>query len=172
MELKSDSFDVVWSQFVLYFIPDALAAMKEFGRVAKAGGKISVALLVDSLRQNHPEDPFLQPLIERLVAEIIPGFQAKAVPELFGKAGLVDVSLDIRTDPIYNTIGKGKPEQTRNLHEALAGPISKLTHIFVSKEKGSAFLEDFIAYFEREDTSMISTYLAATGTVPASLAVP
>jgi len=172
MELTSGSFDVVWSQFVLYFIPDASAAMKEFRRVAKVGGKVSVALHGDPLQQNHPEDPSLQPLIERLVAESIPGYQAKALPELFSKTGLVDINLDIRTDPIYTTIGKAKPEQTRNIREVLAGPISKLTHIFGSKEKGSAFLEDLIAYFEREDTSAITTYWVTTGTVPASPTVP
>lgn len=165
--LDTASVDVVWSQFVLYFVPDPQAAVLEFQRVARNGGRVMVAVQERALCQNHPEDPILQPLIDRLVSAAISDWESKALPEMFREAKLTGINLDICVDKIYTAIGKASVAQVRNVREVLAGPISARTDLFCSEEGAATFLEDWVAYLERDDTSTITSYWVVSGQVTA-----
>ena len=164
--LDTGSVDVVWSQFVIYFVPDRQAAVNEFRRVTRPGGRVMVAVHDHPLRKNHPEDPELQPLIDRLVTEALPGWRSMAMPDMFRSAGLSEVGLDISVDSIYSAIGSASAAQTRNVREVLAGPISARSEIFGSESNAAKFLDNLIRYLERDDTSTITTYWLAHGRVP------
>lgn len=166
MPLASDDFDVVWSQFVLYFLPDAFAAVKEFKRVTRAGGRVSVALHDGPLVRNFPEEPGLQPKLERLVDQILPKWTNMALPQMFGRAGLANIEVDIRTDKIFTMIGRASPSQLQNVEEVLSGPARKLAHIFGSPENADTFLKELSTYLLREDTSTITTYWVVSGEIP------
>ena len=164
--LEAGCVDAVWSQFVIYFVPDRQAAVNEFRRVTRPGGRVMVAVHDHPLRKNHPEDPELQPLIDRLVTEALPGWRSMAMPDMFCSAGLSEVGLDISVDSIYSAVGTASAAQTRNVREVLAGPISARSEIFGSESDAAKFLENLIRYLERDDTSTITTYWLAHGRVP------
>jgi SAM-dependent methyltransferase len=164
--LDTGCIDVVWSQYVLYFVPDPQAAVNEFKRVTRSKGRVMVAVHERTLCQNHPEDPKLQPLIDRLISEILPGWQSKALPDMLRRAGLAEIDADISFENIYTMIGPASAAQTRNVREVLAGPISARPEIFGSENKASEFLESLIRYLERDDTSTFSPYWLAQGRVP------
>jgi ubiquinone/menaquinone biosynthesis C-methylase UbiE len=54
------SFDAVWSQFVLYFLPRPEDAVRELRRVTKPVGQITVALHYAPWTHHYPVDPALQ----------------------------------------------------------------------------------------------------------------
>ncbi len=164
--LETGSIDVLWSQFVLYFVPDPQLAITEFQRVTRPSGLIMAAVQERALCQNYPEDPQLQALIDQFISAIIPGWQSKALPQMLRLAGLTDVSLEICVDNIYTMIGSASPAQIQNVREVLAGPISSRMDLFDSPSKAGKFLEDWIAYLKRDDTTTITTYWVAKGHVP------
>ena len=164
--LEAGCVDAVWSQFVIYFVPDRQAALNEFRRVTRPGGRVMVSVHDRTLCKNHPEDPELQPLIDRLVTEALPGWRSMAMPDMFRSAGLSEVGLDISIDSIYSAIGSASSAQTRNVREVLAGPIAARAEIFGSESAASEFLENLVRYLERDDTSTITTYWMAHGRVP------
>ena len=164
--LEAGCVDAVWSQFVIYFVPDRQAAVNEFRRVTRPKGRVMVAVHDRTLCNNQPEDPELQPLIDRLISEAIPGWRSMALPDILRRAGLSEIDLDISVDKTFSMIGPASAAQARNVREVLAGPISARAEIFGSESDASEFLENLVRYLERDDTSTITTYWLAHGRVP------
>ena len=87
------------------------------------------------------------------------------MPDKFRRAALEAITFDICVDNIYTVIGTASAEHIRNVQEVLAGPISARPEIFGSNEKALAFMQNWIRFLEREDTSTITTYWVVKGLV-------
>ena len=161
------SFDIVWSQYVLYFVPDPAIAVTELRRMTRPGGRIIVKTHERPLTINFPEDPRLQSLIEMLIDTALAGWQGKRLPSLFKDAGLTDIELEIEIDRIYTFLGAIDADRRRNVEEAGVAATKRLAHLFRGADKAQAFLADWLAYLDRDDTSTITTSWIATGRVPA-----
>src|SRR5208282_3031344 len=70
MPFADASFDAVWSQFVLYFLPRPEDAVRELRRVAKPGGQVTVALHHVPWTHHYPVDPALQPDLDLVMPAI------------------------------------------------------------------------------------------------------
>lgn len=160
------SFDQVWSQFVLYFVPDPEAVLREFRRVTKPGGLVCVAFHDEPLGRLDPPDPELDEAGRRIRQAILGKFESRQVPMMFQRAGLVDVDVEIETDQIYTSIGSITAERRRNVEEMLSGPIRKFSYLFGSAEGAERFLARRLAYLDRPDTSSITAYWVVKGRVP------
>ena len=114
-----------------------------------------VAVRDHPLRKNHPEDPELQPLIDRLVTEALPGWRSMAMPDMFRSAGLSEVGLDIPSKVFLPAIGSASAAQTRNVREVLPPDFSAVGDIRIQSD-AAKFLENLIRYLERDDTSTIT----------------
>lgn len=166
LPFEAATFDQVWSQFVLYFVPDPNAVLREFRRVTKPGGLVCVALHDETLGRLDPPDPELEGPRERFRQAILGKFESRQVPMMFRRAGLVDIDVEIETDRIYTSIGSISPEQRRNVEEMLSGPIRKFAHIFGGAEAAERYLAARLAYLDRADTSSITAYWVVKGRVP------
>ena len=164
LPFEDGAFDLVWCQFVLFFVPDAQATVNEFARVARRGGQVKVAIHQRTMLDNHPVEPEVQEDLEELVEAILSGWRVNRLPEMFRSAGLDRIDLDISTDRIYTMIGRASDDQIRNVREVLSKPIATFTDIFGSEEAGEEFLENLLAYLRRDDTSTITPYYVFTAT--------
>ncbi|MGG5890948.1 class I SAM-dependent methyltransferase, partial [Falsiroseomonas sp. HC035] len=72
------SFDIIWSQFVLYFLSKPEAAVAEFRRVLRPGGRVVIALHESLL--HHPENPFLQARLDRVRTGLLDICLARRLP--------------------------------------------------------------------------------------------
>jgi ubiquinone/menaquinone biosynthesis C-methylase UbiE len=87
------SFDIIWSQFVLYFLSKPEAAVAEFRRVLRPGGGVVIALHEGLL--HHPENPSLQARLDRVRSGLLDIFLARRLPLMLRDAGFADIAVQI-----------------------------------------------------------------------------
>lgn len=102
LPFESTSFDVVVSQFLLMFVPDRVAVLREMWRVLAPGGRLAVAVwsdseraagyavLADIARRRTSEE-----VAAALEAPFVLGNEAELMA-LFASAGLPDAQLEAR----------------------------------------------------------------------------
>jgi SAM-dependent methyltransferase len=108
------SFDLVWSRFVLYFLPDPEAAITEFKRLVRPGGIVILSLHNWTSLINFPEDEILRGRQDRAFGAIAGMSLAPKVPSMLSAAGFGDISVEIELDPIYTAIGNVGADSRRN----------------------------------------------------------
>jgi SAM-dependent methyltransferase len=150
------TFDVVWSQFVLYFLPDPQQAVREFRRVTKPGGKVVAALhkfpaYIDP--DDFPERPQMDAIVDFVIGKCPP----ETVPRLFANAGLTDIDVVIERDRIYSKLGGPvDAARRRNSEEVLASVPTELR----------AAADAWLRYLDRPDTNVIVGYWLTKGAAP------
>jgi len=150
------TFDFVWSQFVLYFVPDPQKVVRELRRVTKPGGRVVAALhklpaLID------PDDFAERSQIEQIVSYVIGRCPPETVPRLFARAGLTGVDVIIERDLVYSKLGGPiDAAHRRNVLEVLSTVPSEM----------HPAVDAWLAYLDRPDTNVIAGYWVTTGVVP------
>jgi ubiquinone/menaquinone biosynthesis C-methylase UbiE len=166
LDYPDATFDLVWSQFVVYFLPDPGSVIKEFRRVTRPGGQVFVAVHDEPLGRLDPAESDIEVPLGRFRDAIHSNFESRRLPMMFRRAGLVDIKVNIETDRIYTKIGAMPPEQRRNIEDVLTGSFQKMAHLFGGELEADRFLTKLLAYLERTDTSSITAYLVVEGHVP------
>ena len=146
------SFDFVWSQFVLYFLPSPEAAIREFRRVLRLGGTVAVTLQEGGLTTHSPVEPDLQARAEKVIFGLMDAQVARRTAPMLLAAGFEGISVAIEADPIYTVIGAIAPDKRRNAEELLGPAMPRIAALLGSLGEAERFLSDILAYFDRPDT--------------------
>lgn len=162
------SFDVIWSQFVLYFLPDPEEALRDFRRVIKPGGAVVVSLHDRTMLTNFPVHPRLQQRLERVIYGVADVELARKLPLMFQSCGFGDISVETETDHIYTMIGQVDPPHRRNVSDILRSGLPRNADILGSPDEAQAFLADCLAYLDRPDTCSYTTLWVVKAIAPAS----
>jgi SAM-dependent methyltransferase len=160
------SFDVVWSQFVLYFLPDPEAALKEFRRLLKPGGTVLISLYYKPILTNYPEESALQGELKRVIYGLGDFDIAHKLPSMLQHVGFHEISVEIEGDRIYTKIGRIAPEPRRNVAEILGSGLPRIAETLGGPTEAEAFLADLLAYLDRPDTSSFTTLWIVKGVAP------
>ncbi len=160
------SFDVIWSHFVLYFLPYPEAALREFRRVVRPGGTVLIALGESSYLMNFPEDPALQARLERVMPGLLDIRLARKLPLMLSAAGFGGISVEIELDRVHTVIGRVAPERRRNTEEMFGSSLSRIAEVLGGQAEADAFLADLLAYLDRPDTCSYSTLWVVAGIAP------
>ena len=88
LNFPDSSFDVIWSRFVLYFLPSPEDAIREFRRVLRPGWLLPATTLID-----HPEDADLRNRRTRAFSSILNGNLPQKLPSMLSECGFRDVSV-------------------------------------------------------------------------------
>jgi ubiquinone/menaquinone biosynthesis C-methylase UbiE len=162
------SFDVIWSRFVLYFLPNPAQAIAEFMRVLRPAGSLIVTLHNWTTLINYPEDPSLQDRQRRLQASAIADMHlAPKLPSMLAAAGFSDVTVEIELDPIYSAVGSMSEGGLRNYSEVFTAAIDRVAATLGGRAEAERFIEDSLAYFSRPDTYTYSLLWTIKGVAPA-----
>jgi SAM-dependent methyltransferase len=103
------TFDVVWSQFVLYFLEDPKRAMQGFRRITKPGGKV-VAALHQLPAFNFPTDAEVLEPMGAFTRLILAGLRPEAMPSSFTKSDLrMSGSMSSWTASTASCLGRQMP---------------------------------------------------------------
>jgi SAM-dependent methyltransferase len=119
LRFEKASFDVVWSRFVLYFLPQPEIAIAEFRRILRPGGEIVVALHNWSTLIDYPDDTDLRHRRTRVFSSIADMHLAPKMPSILSAGGFHNVSVEIELDRVYSAIGSIGAEARRNYVEVL-----------------------------------------------------
>jgi len=168
LNYANESFDVIWSRFVLYFLPSPEAAISEFRRVIRPNGTVVIALHNWSLLINYPEDSGLQNRQQRVFSGMADTRLAQKLPSMLRAANFRDVGVEIELDPIYTAIGSIQPDKRRNFVEVLSAGIGRVAEILGGRLEADAFVSDLLAYLDRPDTYTYSTLWTIKGIAPDS----
>jgi SAM-dependent methyltransferase len=161
------SFDVIWSRFVLYFLPTPETAIAEFMRVLRPTGTLIVTLHNWTTLINYPEDPGLQDLQRRVLSSGIADMHlAPKLPSMLTRAGFRDVSVEIELDPIYSAVGSMSESGLRNFSEVFNAAFDRVAATLGSRAESERFIKESLAYFSRPDTYTYSLLWTIKGSAP------
>lgn len=166
LPFPDNTFDLVWSQYVLYFVPDPHAVLTELLRVTRPGGEVVMRLDERTMTLNHPIDDALQAKVEVLIDAILGGWRNVTLPEKFWQAGYTDVRAAVEFDGLYTIAGKATPEQHRNVAEVLQKPLAAYADRLGGPAAAEAFLAEWLAYLDRPDTFTATPAWIVRGRVP------
>jgi ubiquinone/menaquinone biosynthesis C-methylase UbiE len=152
LRFEKASFDVVWSRFVLYFLPQPEIAIAEFRRILRPGGEIVVALHNWSTLIDYPDDTDLRHRRTRVFSSIADMHLAPKMPSMLSAGGFRNVSVEIEFDRVYSAIGSIGAEARRNYVEVLHAGMERAVESLGSRSEAERFVADLLAYLDRPDT--------------------
>jgi SAM-dependent methyltransferase len=166
LPFESGSFDFVFCRFLMEYLPDKRQALQEMVRICRGGGKILLQDLDGQLLWHWPEDPELQPTIDRVVRHLAStGFDPLVGRKLFNlcfEAGLVDIKVQI--DPYHVYAGAIVKEQLDLWQTKLEIAKPQLKKVLGTHEAAVNYSERFLAYLRRPDTLTYSCLFTVSGT--------
>jgi ubiquinone/menaquinone biosynthesis C-methylase UbiE len=163
------SFDVVWSRFVLYFLPCPEDAIREFRRVLRPGGEVVVALHNFPNMIDHPEDAELRNRRTRAFSAILDGDLPQKLPSMLSQCGFRDVSVEIELDRIYSALGPISAEGRRNYAEVLQAGMERIAQSLGSQVEAERLITDLFEYLDRSDTYTYSLLWMIKGHMPSAV---
>jgi SAM-dependent methyltransferase len=155
------SLDIIWSQFVLYFLARPGAGVAEFRRVLRPGGRVVVALHESLL--HHPDNPSLQARLDRVMPGLLDIRLARRLPMMLRAAGFADVVVEIELDPVYTAIGRIGDGSRRNFAEITGSALPRIAEILGGQNEAEVFRADLLAWLDRPDTCSYSLLWTVSG---------
>jgi ubiquinone/menaquinone biosynthesis C-methylase UbiE len=166
LPFRDGAFDLVWSKYVLQWLKDPAPAVAELRRVTAPGGSV-ICSSFDGFAVTHwPEDPMVQGDAERVFSELVDPFIGRKMASLFAQAGLTDLAVHFEPDRLFTNVGQIDPERRRNWVEQLTAARPHIARIMGDEGLADQFVEAFLSFQDRPDTSSYTTLFFVRGTVP------
>jgi ubiquinone/menaquinone biosynthesis C-methylase UbiE len=162
----NDTFDVVYSRFLLEYLPNPQIAVGEMKRVCKPGGTVILQDLDGQLLWHYPEDADLQQRIEIALEHLgKTGFDPLIGRKLFWmlKQASFD-EIEVIIEPYHFYPGRISDKEYREWELKLDIAKSTIAPVFGEKE-AERLKADFLMYLSREDTFTYSNLVSAYGHV-------
>jgi len=165
LPFESNSFDVVFSRFLMEYVPDKQLAVREMSRVCVPGGTLLLQDLDGQLVWHFPEDPQLQKDTERVLSILAgTGFDPFVGRKLFSLClGAPLRDLRVQVDPYHLYAGRIDEKEFANWQSKLEIARPQIKAALGSDEAAQNFTERFLAYLQNPATltySCLFTVLA------------
>jgi SAM-dependent methyltransferase len=169
LPFETGAFDLVFSRFLLEYLPDKQAAVREMVRVCGLGGRVLLQDLDGQLLWHFPEDADLQKTTERVVSRLAStGFDPFVGRKLFSLClGAALTDLNVQVDPYHLYAGSIDEKQLSLWQTKLEIARPQLKSILGSDDAALAFSAHFLEYLRRPDTLTYSCLFTVTGVKPA-----
>ena len=168
LPFDAGSFDLVFSRFLMEYLPDKPAAVREMARVCSPGGKLLLQDLDGQLVWHYPEDAELQHTTETILNHLAgTGFDPFVGRKLFSLclgAPLSDVSVQI--DPYHLYAGRIDDKQFSQWQSKLEIARPQLAAALGSEEAAWKYSERFLEYLRCPETLTYSVLFTVTATKP------
>lgn len=160
-----DSFDLVWSKYVLQWVNQPVDAVAEFKRVTKPGGVV-VCSNFDGFGVTHyPENSVWQADAEKIFKASVDPFVGRKMYQMFRQVGLDNIVIDVEPDRLFNCIGSIDPERRLNWAVQFQAAKDKWVDVLGSAEPVEQFIDGFLTYQDSADTTTLCHLFFARGTV-------
>jgi ubiquinone/menaquinone biosynthesis C-methylase UbiE len=166
LPFSNDSFDIIWTKYLLQWVSSPMQAMREFVRVLKPGGLL-VSANFDGFAVTHePPDPAIQPMTEFVFGNLVDSFIGRKMAGMCRECDLVDIDVKMEADRVYTVIGKIDAERRRNWEVQWSGARTPVAKLLGSESLADAFIEKFMAYEDRRDTATYCTLYIVSARKP------
>lgn len=170
LPFESGHFDVLWSKHLLQWVKERGAALKEFKRVVRSGGRIICCNFDGVWASHHPADLSLQRDIDRFfdAMEREVGFDrilGRKLPSLFIELGLEDITVDFIPDRAFGGFG-GDPEKRWNWESQWNSALQFNTRVYGSLEKAQEVGQRLLERVGRADVYWFCALFYVQGRIP------
>jgi ubiquinone/menaquinone biosynthesis C-methylase UbiE len=166
LPFADDSFDLVWSKYVLQWVNQPVDAVAEFKRVTKPGGVV-VCCNFDGCGVTHyPEDSVWQADAEKIFNATVDPFVGRKMYQMFREVGLDNIVVDVEPDRLFNCFGSIDPERRSNWQVQFRAAKDKWVDVLGSSERVERFIDEFLAYQDSAETATLCHLFFVRGTVP------
>jgi ubiquinone/menaquinone biosynthesis C-methylase UbiE len=163
LPFPNGAFDVVWSKYVLQWLDHPQAAIAELRRVTKPGGQVLCCNFDGFAVTNWPEDPQVQPHLDRVFPALVDPFIGRKMAPMFREAGLTEITVAIEADHLYTVIGAIDPPRRQNWVEQHTAARLYVAQVVGSEQEAAAFAEAHLAYMDRADTCSYTALYFVSG---------
>lgn len=160
------SFDIIWTKYVLQWVTEPMRAMHELARVLKPGGLLVSANFDGFALTHEPPDLAIQPMAEFIFGNLVDSFIGRKMAGMCRDCGLVDIDVKMEADRVYTVVGKIDAERRRNWEVQWSGARKPVANFLGSEALADAFIEKFMAYEDRSDTSTFCTLYIVSARKP------
>jgi SAM-dependent methyltransferase len=168
LPFEADSFDLVFSRFLIEYLPDKLRAVQEMARVCGPGGKLLLQDLDGQLVWHYPEDVELQNATERILSHLTStGFDPFVGRKLFSLClGAALTNLSVQVDPYHLYAGCINEKEFSQWQSKLDIALPQMVAALGSKEAAQEYSGRFLEYLRRPETLTYSCLFTVTATKP------
>jgi ubiquinone/menaquinone biosynthesis C-methylase UbiE len=160
------SVDLIWTQFVLYFLPRPELALAEFRRLLRPGGRMVAVLHEDPMMKHEPRNSELDARLQQVIPRLVDIGLVRRLPMMLRALGFRVVVVEVELDPIYTAIGPIGAAQRRNLAEILGSARGRIAEILGGAAAADSFLADLLAFLDDPGTSSYTTLWMVAATAP------
>lgn len=165
LPFPEDSFDLVWSKYVLQWVNDPAGAVAEFKRVTKPGGSI-VCCNFDGFGVTHyPEEAAWHDDAEKIFHASVDPFVGRKMYAMFREVGLENIVVDVEPDRLFNCFGSIDAERRKNWEVQFRAAKDKWANVLGSAERVERFSDQFLSYQDRPDTVTLCNLFFVRATV-------
>jgi ubiquinone/menaquinone biosynthesis C-methylase UbiE len=165
MELRSNSFDLVYSRMLLQYLKEKERAVSEMARVCKPGGTVLLQDLDGQLLWHYPENPSVQRTLEKVVTALsATGFDPFVGRKLFWlaqSAGLMNI--EVQAESYHLIAGEADANILRQWELKLEIARPQLARVLGSEHEAERQSAAFLEYLRRPDTLTYSTVFTVAG---------
>ena len=155
LPFASASFDLIWSKYVLFFVPEPLDALAEFHRTTKQGGTVVVVLNDWAGIVLSPPDESIQQRLQSIANRVIHLSLPTQLPSMTLQCGFADVSVELETDKVLTCTGSIDPQSRWNHLTELTAAMPYAVEALGSQAAYDIFVADWFGYLDRPDTCTI-----------------
>jgi ubiquinone/menaquinone biosynthesis C-methylase UbiE len=168
LPFEADSFDLVFSRFLMEYLPDKPRGVQEMARVCRPGGKLLLQDLDGQLMWHYPEDMELQKNIERVLNHLArTGFDPFVGRKLFSlclEATLKNISVQV--DPYHLYAGSIDEKQFLQWQTKLEIARPQLVAALGSEDAAQDYSRRFLEYLRHPETLTYSCLFTVMATKP------
>jgi ubiquinone/menaquinone biosynthesis C-methylase UbiE len=161
------TFDLVYSRFLLEYLPDKQRAVGEMARVCSPGGRVLLQDLDGQLLWHFPEDAELQEGVRRVLHALSErGFDPFVGRKLFSlckAAGLTDIRVSAES---YHLYAGAIDEHASSLWREKFDIVLPVAAGVLGEPAAIALRERFLQYLRRDDSLTYSVMFTVHGTKP------
>jgi SAM-dependent methyltransferase len=165
---EENAFDLVFSRFLVEYLPKKDLAIQEMTRVCSPGGKVLLQDLDGQLIWHYPEDPEIQAVTEKILGYLAgTGFDPFVGRKLFSlclNANLVAV--DVKVDSYHLYAGKISDKEYLEWKSKLEIAMPQMAAALGSDKAAQDYMGKFLHYLLRPDTLTYSSLFTVAGSKP------
>lgn len=168
LPFPDDTFDSIYTRFLLEYLVDRDQAVSEIHRVCKPGGKIMLQDLDAQLVTNWPITDNLSSTIDKIIDSLADsGFDPFVGRKLYSMArvvGLEDIKVSVET---YHLIaGSIETKQRNNWKMKIDIALPYIANALGGKNNAEVFVSQFLEYLDDPNTFSYSNLVTVVGTKP------
>jgi ubiquinone/menaquinone biosynthesis C-methylase UbiE len=168
MPFESNRFDLIYCRMLLQYLQEKERAVAEMARVCRPGGSVLLQDLDGQLLWHYPEDPVVQPAVEKVVAALgATGFDPFVGRKLFSyakKAGLKNIT--VQTESYHLIAGEIDPSSMEQWKLKLEIAKPQMVRVLGGKTQAQELTERFLEYLGQPDTLTYSVVFTVIGEKP------